>query len=610
MTFIHPFIFARRAAPAGALALLLAACQGASGALVDARDADADAGAPAGFDAGGAEAAALGAEGAASGAEAIAALAEAPGAATAPGAGDAAPSAPVGRQRAEAPAAAPEFGPDDAPGALALTGKRSRGSNSQLPLPADRVLADVNADGVADFARYAGTRIVVNATDFALTPVLQLDVGRPVRRLITGDFHGDRYDQVCAVLDDGSMPCYGISGDRRALWWWFTQGSIAAANEDTIVGDYDADGRDDVLVYNRASGAIRMYSMKGAYFLEAMPRFALGNLSGAAVPGMRFRAGDFNGDGRDDLMAINGAGQLISYFGVDDGVNHTFWWAFTSAGGFVGPDDQITSARVDDNLGDDIVLRNKRTGQTRFHRMEFGGGSPPALTTVGTGQINLDGESLIAFAPLRGTLPEPGGARRDDAMVFLLGPVGGLVRSDARWSGSAHTYWWAYSQYENPLPVSVYAQETSMWCWAASAQMAMGYLGRDVPQCDQANRRFGRSDCCANPTSAACAQGGWPDFDGYGFNSNRTAGTALSFAALDGQIQAQGRPVAFSWAWTGGGGHMMVATGTRAVGGQNWVTMNDPWAPLWGDQRDVLYSAYVSGPGYTHWDDFYNIVRR
>src|SRR5215208_2563397 len=40
--------------------------------------------------------------------------------------------------------------------------------------------------------------------------------------------------------------------------------------------------------------------------------------------------------------------------------------------------------------------------------------------------------------------------------------------------------------------VTLRPQETSMWCWAASGEMAMDFLGTDVSQCDQANKRFGR----------------------------------------------------------------------------------------------------------------------
>lgn len=490
---------------------------------------------------------------------------------------------------------------------IARTGKRSRGSNSQETLPGDRYLSDFNADGVTDLIRFADTRIFVNATDFGETPILSWDTGRPVRRLITGDFHGDHYDQVCALLDDGSMPCYGISTDRKAAWWWFTQGAVASAAEDTIVGDFDGDGRDDIFVYHRTTGAMRMYAMKGDYFLNPMPSFSTGNLTG--LPGgLQFRAGDFGGDGRDDLLVVNAYGQVLSYFSVFDGTNNTFWWAFTSAGGIVAANDQITVARIDNDAVDEFVLRNRSTGATRFHRLQYNNGYPPQITTIGTGQIDISGNSVIRFAPYRGVIGEAGGYYRDDAMVFRLGS-GSLVRSDARWSGSQYTYWWAYTWYDNPLPVSLYAQETNQWCWAASGQMVMSYLGYPVSQCAQANHASGRTDCCNSPTPSACIFPGWPDLGFYGFSSSTTSyGSALSWSSLSNEIVNNRRPVPFSWAWTGGGGHMMVAIGAKTVGTNNYVTMNDPWAPGWGGQSDLLYSAFVSGSGYSHMHDIYNIV--
>ena len=490
---------------------------------------------------------------------------------------------------------------------IVISGKRSRGSNSQEQLPGDRYLSDFNADGVTDLIRFASTQVYVNRTDYGETPILSWSAGRPIRRLITGDFHGDGYDQVCAIVDDGTMPCYGISTDRTAAWWWFTQGAIAGATEETIVADFDGDRRDDVLVYDRNTGAMRMYAMKGSYYLNPMPSFSTGNLTGTPG-GMQIRAGDFGGDGRDDLMVVNGWGQVLYYASVFDGTSHTFWWAFTSAGGVVGPNDQVTVARIDNNQTDDIVLRNRATGATRFHRMEFGGGAPPQITTVPTGQIDISGNSTIRFSPYRGVLGESGGYYRDDAMVFRLGS-GSLVRSDARWSGSQYTYWWAYTWYDNPLPVSLYAQETNVWCWAASGQMVMSYLGYPVSQCAQANEATGRTDCCNSPTPAACVTTGWPDFAAYGFSSSSTSwGTALSWSSLYNEIAGNRRPVAFAWGWTGGGGHMMVAIGARTIGTSNFVTMNDPWAPNWGGQSDLLYSAFVSGSGYSHWTDIYNVI--
>ena len=169
------------------------------------------------------------------------------------------------------------------------------------------------------------------------------------------------------------------------------------------------------------------------------------------------------------------------------------------------------------------------------------------------------------------------------------------------------------------LPVTLYPQETSMWCWAASGQMVMDYLGNNVAQCTQANDRFGRTDCPCNQcgtnpvANPPCVNGGWPDFAAYGFSFQRTHDTALSWGELRQELSSNnscGRtPVAFSWHWDGGGGHMMVAYGYISLMTGRYVAIMDPWAPCNGDVRIITYDAYVEGTGYSHWDDFYRIRR-
>jgi hypothetical protein len=159
------------------------------------------------------------------------------------------------------------------------------------------------------------------------------------------------------------------------------------------------------------------------------------------------------------------------------------------------------------------------------------------------------------------------------------------------------------------LPVPMYPQQTNMWCWAASGQMIMTYLGAPaVSQCHQANVELNRSDCCNSPTPAACVQGGYTQFDRYNFSVTYYPGGALPFNMLANEIN-NNRPVEFAWSWTGGGGHVMVAKGTSVDrGGQQWVYSNNPWPPNVGAQDMLTYSAYVSDTGYTHQNDAYNIT--
>jgi hypothetical protein len=161
------------------------------------------------------------------------------------------------------------------------------------------------------------------------------------------------------------------------------------------------------------------------------------------------------------------------------------------------------------------------------------------------------------------------------------------------------------------LAVPLYPQQTDMWCWAASAQMCMGFLGttNDISQCTQANNEFSMSNCCNGPTPLLCVNGGWPQFPKYGFSSDTTIDAPLSWDLLKIQIDCLKKPVAFSWHWIGSGGHVMVVTGYAVIDGENMVFVNDPWEPNVGAQYHITYDDFVSGSDHTHWNDFYNISK-
>jgi hypothetical protein len=161
------------------------------------------------------------------------------------------------------------------------------------------------------------------------------------------------------------------------------------------------------------------------------------------------------------------------------------------------------------------------------------------------------------------------------------------------------------------VPTDLDGQQTSMWCWAASGQMTMNYLhpASNVQQCDEANKRFGLSDCCNSPVPNACVNGGWPEYEKYNFKADTTANSPLTWDQLKSQIYCSKKPFAFSWHWNGGGGHMMVATGYVTIDGTDYVSVNNPWPPASGVQEVYTYDKYVGGPSYdhTHWNDYFNI---
>jgi len=158
------------------------------------------------------------------------------------------------------------------------------------------------------------------------------------------------------------------------------------------------------------------------------------------------------------------------------------------------------------------------------------------------------------------------------------------------------------------LSVTLRGQETSSWCWAASGEMIMEHMGASIEQCDEANKRFGRNDCCER-LPWECINGGWPEFTKYGFTSSHTSNTALKWKQVKGQIYCEKKPFAFSWKYHGGGGHMMVAIGYTMFEGTSWVYVNNPEPWGVGNTEWIPYESYVSGSYYSHWDDFYDVTK-
>ncbi|HZI77594.1 MAG TPA: papain-like cysteine protease family protein, partial [Gemmatimonadales bacterium] len=95
------------------------------------------------------------------------------------------------------------------------------------------------------------------------------------------------------------------------------------------------------------------------------------------------------------------------------------------------------------------------------------------------------------------------------------------------------------------------AQERTNWCWAASGQMVMSYLGVRVSQCQQAIRQFSRPgeaplQCC-DPDQ--CNWTGYPEYSKFGLNEKLETTPPLTWDRLRYQLSVLKNPVAFTWKW-------------------------------------------------------------
>lgn len=133
------------------------------------------------------------------------------------------------------------------------------------------------------------------------------------------------------------------------------------------------------------------------------------------------------------------------------------------------------------------------------------------------------------------------------------------------------------------LSVPSIKQSQSQWCWAASTQSAVKYLfGITYTQCQQANARFNRSDCCTYPSSSNCNKpSALADVGNYLHAEKAIDSThewwALSWSQTTGEIGTQHRPFLIRIGWSGGGGHIIVGRGySWHDGGTDQFSTMDP----------------------------------
>ncbi|NVB40829.1 VCBS repeat-containing protein [Pseudenhygromyxa sp. WMMC2535] len=251
----------------------------------------------------------------------------------------------------------------------------------------------------------------------AATPVTDDDTD--ARAMLIGDFDGDGSADIFRADWNGNGRQYNLALLSRETSWARWAGPLAILlggdTRQLYVGDFDGDGSDDIFRADQG-GDGSQYNMwfspdgAGGWTWRAGPGVILGG------DDRHLYVGDFNGDGRDDLLLAHdeSTDQNRIYLSQGDGG----WTTWSSGLGYwLGGDDREVLIADFDGDGDDDILRADGGGDGReYNRLALSKGnggwsvhfnSPPRILKGGNralyvGDFDGDGAADLFRADWNG----------------------------------------------------------------------------------------------------------------------------------------------------------------------------------------------------------------
>lgn len=242
----------------------------------------------------------------------------------------------------------------------------------------------------ASLVGVAGDEVVVSrstGTSFTTSPLATLPAETTWVNTVSGDFNGDGRTDIASQTSGGTwwVTSTPASGTATPQAW----GTVAASQFATV-GDFNGDKRADIAVRDPSDGSWQVLTSTGSGFTAS--RFGRWN---PTLSWSNVLAGDFNNDGRDDIVGQRSDGAWVVAASTGTAFSSNIW-AWFSVGQFGTVGDFNADGR------DDVAVRNPNNGAWRvltstgstFDAVRYGVWD--ANTTWGSvraGDFNGDGRS-------------------------------------------------------------------------------------------------------------------------------------------------------------------------------------------------------------------------